>query len=102
MNNPTANNGISEVVLPLNATKSPPANTANIATPLDSTNVAPRLASWRGRNPSIAMIPDNLGKSANAVLADRTRMAAVDACTRIYSTSDEQALEHRQPVDHQR
>ena len=51
--------------------------------PFESTSRSPRLASWRGMNPSWAMIADRRGKSAYAVLAESARIAAVDACRTI-------------------
>ena len=49
--------------------------------PFESTSRSPRFASWRGRKPSVATMPASRGKSANAVLADRVRIIAVDACS---------------------
>ena len=49
--------------------------------PLENTSRSPRLASWRGRKPSRAMIDDSRGKSAKAVLAARMRMANVANCS---------------------
>ena len=49
--------------------------------PLENASRSPRLASWRGMNPSEAMTADRRGKSAKAVLADRIRIAAVKNCS---------------------
>ena len=80
VNTPTAYRGIRALMLPLNTTISTPATAARKMMPLENTSRSPRLANWRGRKPSRAMMEDNRGKSAYAVLAARMRMANVAIC----------------------
>ena len=77
MKTPTAYSGISAVVMPPKAMISSDEAPARTRTPLENTSRSPRFASWRGRNPSRAMIDESRGKSAYAVLAARVRIAAV-------------------------
>jgi hypothetical protein len=51
------------------------------STPLNA-SLSPWFMNWRGRNRSRANIDASRGKSAYAVLAARTRIAIVPACTR--------------------
>ena len=62
---------------PLKAITSPLATTARKMTPFENTSRSPRLANWRGRKPSWAMIDDSRGKSAYAVFAARMRIENV-------------------------
>ena len=64
VNNPTAKSGTNELTLALNPTTSAPAASERTRMPFESTSRSPRLASWRGMNPSPAMIADRRGKSA--------------------------------------
>ena len=64
VNTPTAYSGIRCVTSPFTTTSRVPASTASTITPLEKTSRSPRLNSWRGRNPSRAMIDDSRGKSA--------------------------------------
>ena len=50
--------------------------------PLLKTSRSPRRANCRGRYPSPPRIEARIGKPLNAVLAARTRIAAVNAWTR--------------------
>ena len=72
---------ISRVVLASKAQISAMARTARITMPLEKTSLSPRLANCRGRNPSWPRIEARIGKPLKAVLAARTRIAAVKACT---------------------
>ena len=45
--------------------------------PFEKTSRSPRLASWRGRKPSLAIKDASRGKSAKAVLAAKIRIKAV-------------------------
>ena len=56
--------------------------------PFENTNRSPRFANCRGKNRSRASKLDSRGKSAKAVFAARTRIAAVAAWTRTRSTED--------------
>ena len=64
VNTPNAYSGISALMLPLKMMTRMPAMTASTMMPLENTSRSPRLANWRGRNPSRAMIDDRRGKSA--------------------------------------
>jgi hypothetical protein len=77
---PMAYSGMRAVVTPPKAMMRPDAATARKTTPLENTRRSPRLVNCRGRKPSRAMNDDRRGKSAYAVLAARTRMAAVANC----------------------
>ena len=54
--------------------------TARPMMPLLKTSRSPRLANWRGMNPSRARIDDRRGKSAKLVWAATTRIAMVAIC----------------------
>ncbi len=81
VNTPTAYSGMRAVVWPPKATISTAAMTARTTMPLEKTSRSPRFLNWWGRNSSRAMIDDNRGKSAYAVLAARIRMAKVENCS---------------------
>ena len=80
VNTPKAYSGISLEMSPSKTMISSAATTARKMTPLENTSRSPRLANWRGRKPSRAMIDDSRGKSAYAVLAARIKMANVEIC----------------------
>ena len=64
MNTPNAYSGIKALMFPLKMMTRMPAMTASTMMPFENTSRSPRLANWRGRNPSRAMIDDRRGKSA--------------------------------------
>src|SRR5438309_5620933 len=85
VNSPTAKSGTSAATAPPKAQSRRAAAAARAMMPWEKTSRSPRWASWRGMKPSRATIEERRGKSAKEVLADRHRMAAVEAWSTMQS-----------------
>ena len=79
---PTAKSGTRLETFASKATSRAPDARVRAMMPFENARRSPRLASWRGMKPSDAMTADSRGKSAKAVFADSTRIAAVKNCNR--------------------
>jgi hypothetical protein len=76
---PTAYSGISAWVSPRKITSKSAASPPRITIPLENTSRSPCVANWRGMKRSRARKNDSRGKSANDVLAARSRISIVTA-----------------------
>ena len=80
VNTPMAYNGMRASTRPPNAARTTIERTARATMPVLNASRSPRNANRLGMNPSRARSDASRGKSANEVLAARTRMPMVESC----------------------